>query len=350
MLPDLNCRLEHGALRYAAKANRDRGGIVRCGAIEWRAAFGTKHLGASIAALRDLDVRLRLPSDHECCERGLYDGTERRAGKDLAIRAMAHHHPRRIDFGGKGNRSAVARAVDVHDGPRKERDDEAEVEGGRAVAPMFAKKKARVPPDLRAGRAVMRHTAFVQPFGARKGSRLRLRVLDLVKTEGGEQGDGPMVGCFDGREKGRAAIVRAKMAHHRCYRRAGNASAPHCYREDIGDMGGAVRYDGCLNETDRDARRNARDPVQPRFAAVRRSAALPFRVDVAKVFDGRRRSVVQKLVQTLVGQDIEHFVGVRNGEWFEQHIAGGERLHASCRVDLRSGVAHPRNGEDHREE
>ena len=114
VLPDLNRWREFGALRNAAQSDAEDAGVLGLACIEWSRAFGAEDLGARVPTLRDLDVALGRAAEFELVDEGRHDRAKRCAAKDLAVRAMAHHHPRRIDLRREGDQAAVASAVNLH--------------------------------------------------------------------------------------------------------------------------------------------------------------------------------------------------------------------------------------------
>ena len=85
------------------------------------AKSGVAHSGqnawATVAALCDLDVALGRASQDKRFDWRSHDRPKRRTGQNLAIRAMADHHARCIDFRGERDQPAMASSFDLHDEP-----------------------------------------------------------------------------------------------------------------------------------------------------------------------------------------------------------------------------------------
>ena len=103
MLPDLEGGLQLCALLDAAQANDDRRSVLGRSAVQGCSALRAERLYSAIAALRDLDVTPGLAAEHEAFDGRRDHSAERRAGQDLAVRAMAERHPRRVNLRGEGD-------------------------------------------------------------------------------------------------------------------------------------------------------------------------------------------------------------------------------------------------------
>lgn len=115
MLPDLNDGLQLGTLLDAAQANNDGRGVLGLSGEKGRSALGTENLRTRIAALCHLDVAFGLTVEHEAFDGRRGHCSKRRARQDLAVRAMADRHPRRVDLCRERDGTAMTGAVDVHD-------------------------------------------------------------------------------------------------------------------------------------------------------------------------------------------------------------------------------------------
>jgi len=113
-LPELNRWRELSPLLDAPEANDDRGGVLWRHCKERGRALGAEDLCTPVAAFCNLDIGLRLTTEHESLYRRRHGYSERRTREHLAVGAVANHHPRGIDFSSKGNQAAVAGAVDLH--------------------------------------------------------------------------------------------------------------------------------------------------------------------------------------------------------------------------------------------
>ena len=83
--------------------------------VDRSAALGTKREASKLATLGGLDEYTQLSAfDFKGAGRCGNNGAERRAGLNLAIRAVAYEHHVRVDFGFKGNKATKAFTVYMH--------------------------------------------------------------------------------------------------------------------------------------------------------------------------------------------------------------------------------------------
>src|SRR5690606_10286945 len=116
LAPDLPCRLERAALLEATHAQRVERRIADSRRIHGCAAIGTERVCAPRSALGRLDVDLGLTAaEDEAVAGRLHVGAKRRAGRHLAIGAVALRDLAGIDLGLVANVAAMASAVDFHD-------------------------------------------------------------------------------------------------------------------------------------------------------------------------------------------------------------------------------------------